>query len=104
MLALRPTPKPLATPLVGCPRLLIQFIHSYPPYLRPFLHPQPEDAPCRFDRDPHSWNKDTYIYVNIKLYIRGKFVAGDGKDLEALDNTAVIITCYICYSVKVLFL
>jgi hypothetical protein len=43
-------------PLVGCPRLLIQFIHSYPPYWRPFLHPQPEDAPCRGDRDPHSWS------------------------------------------------
>ena len=40
-------------PLVGYPRLLIQFIHSYPPYWRPFLHPQPEDAPCRGDRDPH---------------------------------------------------
>ena len=41
--------------LVGCPRLLIQFFHSYPPDWRPFLHPQPEDAPCRGDRDPHSW-------------------------------------------------
>ena len=39
-------------PLVGCPRLLIQYIRSYPPYRRPFLHPQPEDAPCRGDRDP----------------------------------------------------
>jgi len=39
-------------PLVGCPRLLIQFIRSYPPYRRPFLYPQPEDAPCRSDRDP----------------------------------------------------
>ena len=39
-------------PLVGCPRLLIQHIRSYPPYWRPFLHPQPEDAPCRGDRDP----------------------------------------------------
>ena len=38
-------------PLVGCPRLLIQFIRSYPPYRRPFLNPQPEDAPCRGDRD-----------------------------------------------------
>jgi len=38
-------------PLVGCPRLLIQFIRSYPPYRRPFLYPQPEDAPCRGDRD-----------------------------------------------------
>ena len=39
-------------PLVGCPRLLIRFIRSYPPYRRPFLHPQPEDAPRRGDRDP----------------------------------------------------
>jgi hypothetical protein len=28
-------------------------IHSYPPYWRPFLHPHPEDAPCRGDRDPY---------------------------------------------------
>jgi hypothetical protein len=33
-------------------RLLIQFIRSYPPNRRAFLHPQPEDAPCRGDRDP----------------------------------------------------
>jgi hypothetical protein len=39
-------------PLVGCPGLLIQYIRSYPPYCRPFLHPQPEDAPSRIDRDP----------------------------------------------------
>ena len=49
-----PSPNPQAggPPLVGCPRLLIQFIRSYPPYWRPFLYPQPEDAPCRGDRDP----------------------------------------------------
>ena len=39
-------------PLVNCPRLLIQFIHSYRPYRRPSLYPHPEDAPCRGDRDP----------------------------------------------------
>ena len=37
-------------PFVGCPWLLIQFIRSYPPYRRPFLYPEPEDAPCRGDR------------------------------------------------------
>ena len=49
-----PSPKPQAggPPLVGCSRLLIQFIRSYPPYRRSFLYPQPEDAPCRGDRDP----------------------------------------------------
>ena len=37
-------------PLVDCALLLIHYIRSYLPYLRPFLHPQPEDAPCRADR------------------------------------------------------
>ena len=52
LLTPRPTPKLGGPPLVGCPRLLIQYIRSYPPYCRLFLHPQPEDAPCRGDRDP----------------------------------------------------
>jgi hypothetical protein len=47
-----PNPKGGGPPLVGCPRLLFQYIRSYPPYCRLFLHPQPEDAPCRGDRDP----------------------------------------------------
>jgi len=38
--------------LVGCPRLLIQYIQSYPPVWRPILHPQPEGVPYRDDRDP----------------------------------------------------
>ena len=40
------------SPPVGCPRLFIQYIRSYPPYWRSFLHPQPKDAPFRGDRDP----------------------------------------------------
>jgi hypothetical protein len=50
-----PSSKPQAggPPLVGCPRLLIQYISSNPPFWRPFLHPQPQDAPCYGDRDPH---------------------------------------------------
>jgi hypothetical protein len=47
-----PNPQAGGRPLVGFPRLLIQYIRSYPPYRRPFLHPQPEDAPCHGDRDP----------------------------------------------------
>jgi hypothetical protein len=61
-----PNPQAGGPPLVGCPRLLIQFIHSYPPYRRPFLHPQPEDVPCRGDRDPHSWQLVVYAdNVNV---------------------------------------
>jgi hypothetical protein len=56
-----PNPQAVVLTLVGCPRMLIQFIHSYPPYRKPFLHPQPEDAPCRGDRYPHSWYHMLYV-------------------------------------------
>jgi hypothetical protein len=52
LLAPKPNPHAGGPPLVCCPRLLIQYIHSYFPHRRPFLHPQPEDAPCRCDRNP----------------------------------------------------
>ena len=51
LLAPRPTPQTGGPPLVGFPRLLFKYIRGYPPYWRPFLHPQPEDAPFRGDRD-----------------------------------------------------
>jgi len=52
LLAHHPNPEAGGSPLFGCPRMLIQYIRSCPPYWRPFLHPQPEDASCRGDRDP----------------------------------------------------
>jgi hypothetical protein len=39
-LAPRPTPKLEDHPLSHYPQLLIQYIRSYPPYWKPFLHPQ----------------------------------------------------------------
>jgi len=45
-------PPSWSTTPVDCPRLLIQYIRCFPPYWRPFLHPQPEDAPCPGDRAP----------------------------------------------------
>ena len=45
-----PNPQAGGPPLVGCLRMLIQYIRSYPSHWRPFLHPQPDDAPCRGDR------------------------------------------------------
>jgi hypothetical protein len=35
LLAPRPNPKAGGPPIVGCPRLFIQYIRSYPPYLEP---------------------------------------------------------------------
>jgi hypothetical protein len=56
-------PQAEGPPLVGCPRLLIQYIRRYPQFCRSFLHPHPEDTQCRGDRDPlitvgidHWWN------------------------------------------------
>ena len=47
-----PNPQSGGPPLFGCLRLLVRYIRSYRPYWRPFLHPHPEDAPCRRVRDP----------------------------------------------------
>ena len=45
-------PQAKGPPLVGCPRLLIQYIRSNPPHWRSFPHPQPDEAPYRADRGP----------------------------------------------------
>jgi len=45
LLAPHQTPPSWRSTPCGCPQLLIQYIHSYPPHWRPFLHPQPEDTP-----------------------------------------------------------
>ena len=51
LLAPRPTAQTGGPPLVGCPPLLNRYICSCPSYWIQFLHPQPEDAPCRGERD-----------------------------------------------------
>ena len=43
--------KTVVPPVVGSPRLLIQYIRCYPPFWRPFLLPQPDDVRCRGYRD-----------------------------------------------------
>jgi len=45
---LAPRPTPGGAPLVGCPKLLILYIRSYP-----LLRQQPQVAPCRVER--HTW-------------------------------------------------
>ena len=80
----RRTPQAGGPPLVGCPWLLIQYIRSYRPYWRPFLHPQREDAPCRGDKDPLNWSYIIYQLYVIKLsykhFIRVVTVLTFGRD------------------------
>ena len=66
-----PNPQAGGPPLVGCPRMLIQFIRSYPPYRRPFLYPQPENVPCCGDRDPlyMVWIIVPFIITRIVLKV-----------------------------------
>ena len=51
VVSISPNPQVGGPLLVGCPRLLIQYIRSYPPYWRPFLYLQRVDAAYRGDRD-----------------------------------------------------
>ena len=59
------------------PKMLIQYTHRCPPYWKPFLYPQPEDAPCRGDRDPldttlHGQWYSTSMWIFILIYISTK--------------------------------
>jgi hypothetical protein len=76
------TPRPTTNlgwpPLVGYPPLLIQYIRSYPPYWRPFLHPQPDDAPCRGDREPFIMASTYDISSRTKLGWTLKYKAWTG--------------------------
>jgi hypothetical protein len=56
-------------PLVGRPRLLIQYIRSYPPfYAGCLLHPQSEDAPRCGDKGPPNMALLCNSFVNTHQY------------------------------------
>jgi hypothetical protein len=52
LLALRPTPKLEDDTLSAVRDCLFNVFAAVLHNWRPFLHPQPEDSPCRGDRDP----------------------------------------------------
>jgi hypothetical protein len=64
LLAPRPTPKledhPLSAVRVCLFHIFAATLHNW----RPFVHPQPEDAPCRGDRDPLNKGKCQHAYKN----------------------------------------
>jgi hypothetical protein len=51
LLAPRPTPKLKGHPLSAVRDCLFNVVAATLHIRRPFLHPHPEDAPCRGDRD-----------------------------------------------------
>jgi hypothetical protein len=68
LLAPRATPKledhPLSTAHDCLFNVFAATLHNW----RPFLHPQPEDAPCRGDRDP--LNVDCFNYLNNFIAVK----------------------------------
>jgi hypothetical protein len=83
VVSLSPNTQAGGPPLVGCLRLLIQYIRSYLPYWRAFLHPQPEDAPCRSDKDPLT----TWALSRTLLY------SHDGSYMFRQGNSIISAVC-----------
>jgi hypothetical protein len=67
LLAPRPTPKLGDHPLSAVRDCLFNVLAATPHNWRPFLHPQPEDAPCRGDRDPFNTEKRASIPFKYSL-------------------------------------
>ena len=65
-----PNPQAGGPPLVGCPRLLIQHIRSYPPHWRPFHHPQSDDAPCRGDGPTSRQDTCSAGHMHLTIFLR----------------------------------
>jgi hypothetical protein len=61
----RPAPKLEGHPLSGVRDCLFTVFAATLHNWRPFLHPQPEDAPCRDDRDPLNTVDNDRLNANI---------------------------------------
>jgi len=65
LLAPRPTPKLEDHPSSAVRDCLFNIFAAIHHNWRPFLHPQPEDAPCRGDRDPIMSDMRSYYVWNV---------------------------------------
>jgi len=55
-----PNPQAGGPPLIGCPRLLSQYICSYPHIWRPSPPATPQRMPYHGDRDSHNIDKNVW--------------------------------------------
>jgi hypothetical protein len=67
LLTPRPTPKLEGHPLLSVHDWLFNIFAANLHIWKPFLHPQPEDAPCCGDRNPTLHGKNFYIHINVKV-------------------------------------
>jgi len=68
MLEPRPTPNLEDHPLSAVCDIFIDIFAAILHIRRPFLHPQPEDAPCCGDRDPHIMEYQKRLSID-KIYL-----------------------------------
>jgi hypothetical protein len=66
LLAPHPTPKLEGHPLSAVRDCLFNVFEATLHIRRPFLHPQPEDAPCRGDRDRLSWRETQKVILRMR--------------------------------------
>jgi hypothetical protein len=85
LLAPRPTPRLENHPLSGVRDCLFNVFAATLHNWRPFLQPQPEDAPCRGDRNvPPMLHTHLHLHVTLKVRLYGSsFRASSGMRLEA---------------------
>jgi hypothetical protein len=77
LLAPHPTPKLEDHPLSAVRDCLFNVFAATLHNWRSFLHPQPEDAPCRGDRDPHNTGQCQSIvkkFLSLSLDVEKKIV------------------------------
>jgi hypothetical protein len=72
----RPTPKQEDNPLSAVRDYLFNIFAATLHIWKPFLHPQPEDAPCRGDRDPLIRVTRYYLHIShvFKVYLHSNTV------------------------------
>ena len=63
---------------------------------KPLAHVEQINLECLIPR-----YSDTYMDLDIKLYVRGKMVSSSGKDVDLTDTTAVPIIFYTLCLVSV---
>jgi len=70
------------TPLVNCPRCVMQYTFSYPPYPRDLLHNlKPEEEPCHGDREPPTLQGHKEVLLTRIWYCVG-YVAYEGNPIK----------------------
>jgi hypothetical protein len=88
LLAPRPTPKLEDHPLSAVRDWLFNVFAATLHIRRPFLHPQPEDAPCRGDRDPLITDNFKTLGLIQQMYI-GQIYILFSKEVKILPPADV---------------